>query len=124
MEIYTGNFANVRKYESAGLKPISIAVSARYFTGTCYRELNPDKSFMHDEEIDYKPKFMQKLSTLNAGCVVEDLEKLSGGKDVVLCCHESAGTFCHRQLVAKWLNEQLGIEILELGKMGLLKNSI
>ena len=115
--IYTGNFANVKKYREAGLHPISIAISARYFSGDLYRPLNPDRSFMMDPESIYTPKFEKKISLLNAENVSLDLIKLGKGKDIVLLCHEKEGDFCHRQLVAKWLTEKLNIEVVELGKM-------
>ena len=117
MKIYTGNFANLKKYTSAGLFPVSIALSARYFNGALYRKLNPDYSYMNDLESEYVPKFNQKLKNLSAKSVIKELEELSLGKDVVLLCHEKAGEFCHRMLVADWLNRELGIEVPELGKM-------
>jgi len=117
MKIYTGNFANIKKYTAAGLFPVSIALSARYFNGALYRKLNPDYSYMNDLESEYTPKFEQKLRNLSAKSVVKELEELSLGKDVVLLCHEKAGEFCHRRLVADWLNRELGIDVPELGKM-------
>ena len=117
MKIYTGNFANTKKYTAAGLFPVSIALSARYFNGALYRKLNPDYSYMNDLESEYVPKFNQKLKNLSAKSVIKELEELSLGKDVVLLCHEKAGEFCHRRLVADWLNRELGIEVMELGKM-------
>ena len=117
MKIYTGNFANVKKYKDAGLHPISIAISARYFSGDLYRPLNPERSFLHDPENIYIPKFHALLSQLNVKKVVADLETLSKGSDVVLLCHEGEGDFCHRHLVAEWLKENLHVEVKELGKM-------
>lgn len=117
MKIYTGNFANIKKYTSIGLFPISIALSARYFNGTIYRPLNPDRSFLNDQETDYIQKYNQKLKILYIKDVLKDIETLSNGKDVILLCHESAGTFCHRRLVAEWIQQEVGIEVKELGKM-------
>lgn len=34
-------------------------------------------------------------------------------KDQVLLCWEAPGEFCHRRIVAKWLIENLGIEVPE-----------
>ena len=82
-----------------------------------FKKLNPDYSYMNDQESEYTPKFEQKLKNLSAKSVVKELEELSLGKDVVLLCHEKAGEFCHRRLVADWLNRELGIEVPELGKM-------
>ena len=121
MKIYTGNFANVKKYTAAGLFPISIALSARYFNGALYRKLNPDSSYLNDPEDEYIPKFKAKLNNISAKSVIKELEELSCGKNIVLLCHEKAGEFCHRRLVADWLNRELGIKVVELGKMEDLK---
>jgi hypothetical protein len=117
MKIKTGNFANLRKYEKAGYFPISIAISARYFSGKNYRKLNPRRNFMMDEPENYIPKYNQILDNLDPKKVIDDLRDISGGQDIVLLCHEKAGDFCHRRLVAKWIETHCGIEVTELGKM-------
>lgn len=117
MKIKTGNFANLRKYEKAGYFPISIAISAKYFSGEKYRKLNPRRNFMMDEPENYIPKYNQILDNLDPKKVIDDLRDISGGQDIVLLCHEKAGDFCHRRLVAKWLEKHCGIEVPELGKM-------
>ena len=117
MKIYTGNFANITKYIAAGLTPISIAMSARHFTGISYRKLNPDISYLTDDPIDYEPKYNKKLLSLDAKVVFNELKSLSNGKDVILLCHEGEHLFCHRHLAARWLADNLNIQILELGKM-------
>lgn len=88
MNIYTGNFANVTKYRGAGLHPISISLSARYFTGDSYRPLNPERVFMNDPDDVYTPKFNAILAKLDVNKVVEDLNNLANGKDIILLCHE------------------------------------
>ena len=103
MKIYTGNFANLKTYTKAGLFPISIALSARYYNGATYKELSPEWSYKNDPEHIYTPKFNGKLGKLNKEAVLGDLSYLSGGKDIVLLCHEKKEEFCHRQLVAKWI---------------------
>ena len=35
-------------------------------------------------------------------------------KDVVLLCYEKPPQFCHRHLVAKWLEKELNIKVEEL----------
>lgn len=117
MKIYTGNFGNVKKYRAVGLHPISIAISARWFSGDLYRPLNPKRSFLHDPEQQYTPKFEALLAKLDAKKVVSDLEEISKGNDVVLLCHEKEADFCHRHLVADWLKDKLNLEVIELGKM-------
>ena len=103
MKIFTGNFANVKKYVEAGLTPVSIALSARYFSGVSYRDLSPEWSFKDDEESVYTPKFIEKISKLNKEKVINDLALISKGKDIILLCHEKYGDFCHRHLVNDWI---------------------
>lgn len=117
MKIYTGNFANIKKYREANLFPISIALTARYFTGEKFRKLNPEREWMMEEEKSYTPKFNEKLSKLCPLAIFEELRALSQDQDLILLCHEGEQDFCHRHLVADWLKENLKIEIVELGKM-------
>jgi len=35
-------------------------------------------------------------------------------KDKILCCYERPGEFCHRRLIAEWLEKSLGVRIPEL----------
>ena len=37
--------------------------------------------------------------------LLEKLEKYAEGKDVILCCYEKKGDFCHRHLLAQWLGQ-------------------
>lgn len=117
MKIFTGNFANIKKYANKNIHPVSIALTARYFNGDLYRSLNPKWEFKDAPEPEYKPKYLALLSNLDAKKVYDDLMCLSKGKDVVLLCHEKQGDFCHRRLVAQWLERELNIEVKELGKM-------
>ena len=38
------------------------------------------------------------------------------GGNAVLLCFEKSGKFCHRRLIAEWLEKELNIPILELPK--------
>jgi uncharacterized protein (DUF488 family) len=117
MNIFTGYLAQAKNYTEAGYEPISIARFNRFFTGKKYPNLAPHPSWLKDSEQVYRPKFEALLDKLSPAEVLEDLEKLSDSKDVVLLCYEKPGEFCHRHMVADWLQKQLGIEIKELGKM-------
>ena len=117
MKIYTGNFANIKKYREANLFPISIALTARYFTGIRFKALNPDREWMMEEESSYTPKFNAKLENLCPLEISKELAVLSNNQDVILLCHEGEQDFCHRHLVAAWLMQNLNIEVVELGKM-------
>jgi len=117
MKIYTGNFGNEKKYRAAGMQPVSIARFNRWFSGPKIMDLAPTPDMLHMTEKEYTPLFDKILDKLSPAEILERLEKLSGGKDIVLLCYEKVGEFCHRHLVADWLTKSLGIEIKELGKM-------
>lgn len=50
------------------------------------------------------------LATLDPQKVFDDL-----GEDAILLCWEKPGTFCHRRIVAEWLEDRLKIQVDELG---------
>ena len=45
--------------------------------------------------------------------LIDGLKYVSKGKDVALMCYEKPGDFCHRHLLADFLNEKLGLDIKE-----------
>ena len=119
MNIYTSYFGNMRNIP-AGIVPIAICAKApAAYTGRQYKTLAPKYDCLmqykqnHNEE-EYVQKYnSQVLSRLSPAEVVRQLELLSGGKDVVMLCYEKRGDFCHRHLVAQWLNNH-GYNVKEL----------
>jgi uncharacterized protein len=49
------------------------------------------------------------LNKLNQKDIIEQLFKLCSPKDVVICCWGTEDTFCHRYLVARWLNDWISV---------------
>jgi len=100
-----------------GNNGISIAGKAPDgFNGKQYKELAPKYWFFKkfkEGKMDEKGYAMayrtEVLNRLNPRKVYEEL-----GEDSVLLCWEPKGEFCHRKLVADWLNEKLGIVVEEL----------
>jgi hypothetical protein len=110
----TGYFAQMAKYDPE-LKPVSIALYtpkaikirqcmqlcpppdllARYKTGVTSKE-------------QYVEEFNAQLAKLDAQELYDWL-----GENAILLCYEKAGDFCHRRLVAEWLETNLGIKIPE-----------
>lgn len=111
MKIYTSYFAMIKRIPS-DIVPIAICGKAPdWYEGLQYKKLAPKYSFFstwketHDN--DYYIEHFQKevLDTLSVEKVVSDLSSLSGGKDIALICYEKPTDFCHRHLVADWLNQ-------------------
>lgn len=105
----TSYFTKYRKDDG-----VSIALKSPIgFDGPTYPDLFPKKSFLFkykedgNEESYTKAYHEQVLSRLDPQRVYEDL------KDYTLLCWEGAGKFCHRRIVAEWLENELGVDIPE-----------
>lgn len=115
MAIYTSYFARYR-----GDKGVSIALyPIRGYSGRRYPPLYPSKDILsqwktsHEDEMIRQKIYIERyynevLSALDPRKVVNDLG------DAVLLCYEKPNTFCHRRLVASWLEASIGIIVPEL----------
>ena len=115
--MYTGYFAQLKKYETAGLIPVSICGKAPdWYTGLQYKKLAPKwlffsewKSGSHKGDNDYYIEHFndEVLNVTSVRKVIIDIEKLANSRadNIILLCYEKPGDFCHRHLVADWLKE-------------------
>ena len=114
--IYTSYFAKLKRLPD-NIVPVSIcAKPPAYYRGIQYKKLAPRYSFFsawketHDNEY-YTACFKdQVLDHLTAAIVIDEINKLLKnhglvGRDIALICYEKPQDFCHRHLVADWLNE-------------------
>jgi len=88
---------------------INIAIKpAPGFTGESYPDLFPKWSFLKQYKIDgdeqaYTEAYYDEvLNHLDPYKVWNDL------KDKTLLCWEKSGSFCHRRIVAEWLENSIG----------------
>ena len=119
--MYTGYFAKLKKYQEAGLVPVSIALkSPDWYHGLEYKQLAPNwdilsawKSGEHKGDIDYYTKhFEEVLDTLRPEDVIIELKQFGLLQDIILLCYEKPESFCHRHIVANWLNKN-GLYVTE-----------
>lgn len=109
--IYTSYFGNLRNIPKNVFKITISRTSPIEHIGPTYKNLIPTQMDLfayrvnHDDALYAKNYKEHVLSKLNPGDVVKDLYDLSDGRDVVLLCYEKPPKFCHRQIVAKWLND-------------------
>lgn len=61
------------------------------------------------DEASYRKACQEILEGLDPQKVFDDL-----AEDAILLCWEAPGKFCHRRLVAAWLEEKLGVQMPEL----------
>lgn len=76
---------------------------------------------------DYRERYLAKLDKYGVDDMRADIEALSEicrdhveTQRLVLCCYETLakpGAWCHRSMLSQWLTDNMGIEVLELGKM-------
>lgn len=118
MKIYTSYFANGKKLGKAGITMIGIALyPPKWFYGVSLKTVSPTYSILHEDNRErYIERFKKEvLSRVDPKEFLERVKQYSNGKDVALCCFEKPGDFCHRHLVADWLNEKLGLDVQEFG---------
>ena len=122
--IYTSYYGNLKKLKNSGhkIEPISVSritpVGIHIFT---IEELFPSKELLNwwknsnqteSDKQKYIEIYNKQLSQLNAKKIEQKLYQYSCKKDVVLLCYEKPADFCHRHLIAKWLQNN-GISVEE-----------
>ena len=117
--IYTGYYAKLKHYESNGIIPISIAGRApEFYKGIQYKKFAPSWDIFSkwkNGEIDnfqYTDRFKKEiLGKLNKEEVKQFLNSFK--TDIILLCYEKSGDFCHRHIVADWIETELGKRVEE-----------
>ena len=113
--MYTGYYAKIKEYKEAGLIPVSIAGKAPdWYDGLEYKKLAPKWEFFnewkngsHKGDNEYYISHFKKevLDRLSVPLVISTLMGMTNTIDnVILLCYEKPGDFCHRHLVADWIN--------------------
>jgi len=65
---------------------------------------------LKDREEEYTKLYHERvLKNLNPYTVWREL-----GEDAILLCYEEPGEFCHRRLVAAWIEKHLGFQVPEI----------
>ena len=104
--------ANSKSFKNSGKRFVSVARSCKYWYGETYKPLMPTWDIIRiEDEEEYEKAYREKiLSKLDPLQVYQDLE------DAVILCHEkwddieNGKTFCHRRMIAKWLEEELWLQ--------------
>lgn len=118
MKIYTSYFGNSKKLHEAGIKIICVAIGRpRFIQAPQMLNVCPTRYMVSGpcSLEEYLRLYDQILAKQDAHQVVKQIEMLSGGQDVALCCYEKPGDFCHRHILAKWITDNTGIEVTEFG---------
>jgi uncharacterized protein (DUF488 family) len=115
MLIYTSYFDNLKNIPK-DVVPIAICgKSPDWYNGIEYKKLAPKYNFFQEwkknGDNNYYIEHFNKevLDKLSAAAVHEELEGLCNSGACVLICYEKPNDFCHRHLVADWLETNLNI---------------
>ena len=115
MKIFTSYYSKISR-NPRGLVPIQISTSKPdWFLYACEEltEVYPgwdlvmgikNKTISVEE---YTSRYLKKLELLNKEVILERLQEISknnNNRDLVLLCYETPDKFCHRHLLAQWLN--------------------
>jgi Protein of unknown function, DUF488 len=110
-KIYTSYYANVKNL-SPEMVPVGISQGKnRWVTVEYYdKRLAPTWKMMKSPRAVYDKEFAEALNKLDAQEVYDSLPD-----NAVLLCYEKYNDWCHRRMVAEWLEDELGIEVCEVG---------
>ena len=119
----TGCFKQVNDGQTNGYVSISLYPSKNDFVNYEYKSLAPNWKLIENlnkkkiTEDQFIKSYEDQLDSLSADKVYEDLVNLVSGFEPIIMTSISKKKFCHRHLVAEWLENELGI-IIEEYKVG------
>ena len=121
----TGVFKQIEEEINNGFISISLYPSNNEFVNCDYKSLSPNWKLFENlkskkiSEQKFIESYKEQLDSLNPSKVFEDLKSLVSGFDPILMTDGTKKKFCHRHLVADWLQKKLNLEIEEykIGKV-------
>jgi uncharacterized protein (DUF488 family) len=105
-------------FKLSGHHPNAIAISngTRFYSHVRkYRPLVPPWQLVKESRdgrlsaAEFEAAYQTQLQALDAEKVVAEV-----GENAILLCWEAPGEYCHRRMVAAWLETELGIQVPEL----------
>lgn len=125
IEIYTGYYANIRKYVAGGCALVGISVGTpSHLKGNAdiawRRTLAPTYPMIRiEDEAEYTRLYRRFiLGRLDPMAEIEAVRSLARQRRLgraVLLCYEKPPKFCHRSLVAEWMNATGAVCVREYG---------
>lgn len=119
--IYTGYYAKTKLYKEKGIHTIAISGKIPdFYQGDRWLDLAPRYgSFKRwkDGEIDnfeYMKLYREWLNCLDKEQVKKDLLfLLEAHENIIFLCFEKSGDFCHRHILADWIEENFKLRVEE-----------
>ena len=124
----TGFFKQITESKNNGYVSISLYPSNNNYISYEYKSLAPNWKLFENlnkkkiSEKQFINSYMEQLFCLKAKTVYEDLKNLVFGFEPIIMTNASKNKFCHRHIVAEWLENELGI-VIEEYKVGKVTRS-
>lgn len=120
--IYTGYYSKIKEYADSGLTLLSISRTKPEFAKSCIDipQLFPSDKILWDhkkgkiDDMEYTSKYLDQLNELGIDRIIKMIQIF--GDNVVLLCWESPEKFCHRHILADYINKNSGVVVEEFGK--------
>lgn len=121
MQVFTSCFKFAKKLDESKYFVVSISrFPPSWFKGyKCFefapsvRLLKEYKEGLRNDHYAYRYE-RDVLKKIDVHRVFEELARMACGRDIVLCCFEPALQFCHRRLLAHYVERVWGYSIKEL----------
>ena len=128
--IYTSYFGKINNIYTVDTSAVFCAICGKcpeWYKGNWYKKVAPKWQwwkYWHDtyagkyESEESKSYYMSAykktvLDVLDKRMVIDELNSIANGKNLYLLCFETPEKFCHRHLLANWLNDGLNEKIVE-----------
>lgn len=120
--IYTGYYSKIKEYADSGLTLLSISRTKPEFAKSCIDipQLFPSDKILWDykkgkiDDMEYTSKYLDQLNELGVDKIIKMIQIF--GDNVVLLCWESPEKFCHRHILADYINKNSCVVVEEFGK--------
>ena len=118
--IYTGYYSKVKDYKSSELTVVSISRTEPFPVDGKLTLLVPEESILWKykngeiDEMEYTSLYLDQLDRIGIRDILLGIHAF--GDDIVLVCWEAPDKFCHRHILADYINKRTKLNIEEYGK--------
>lgn len=124
--IYTGYYSKTKHYQEKGIYTIGISGKVPdFYEGEHWKDLAPRFSDFREwrkgniDNMEYVQRYKSWLNTLDISLLRERFENLiKEHKNIILLCYEKPETFCHRHVLADWIEENVKFRVEEYRHYG------
>jgi hypothetical protein len=125
LELFTARYAD---FEEAWGVPVRTSVGApKFWSGPALehiRRVSPYGLFDLEDDEEFARRYLARLDAQGSTALESRFRQVSdrhGGRPLVFLCFEDIRvTWCHRQLLAAWIERHMGLHVPELHRQGSL----